>query len=151
MHTYFVESVLEHSWQVNATPGCFLPFNFGSNVAFGNYNDTVSWLFLACCCRSESERDLFCDLENPNDKWTCCRQKGKKKFVFLLLNIPNIQLLKIGIALVKITGSLQWRWDAIGLNPHLWKLPSVCDSCISMSCANSGPESLPLVVEIFPL
>jgi len=67
--------------------------------------------------------------------------KKTKKNDCLLLNISNIQLLKTGISWVKITGSLQWSWDAIGLNPHLWKLLSVCDSCVSMICANSGPES----------
>lgn len=67
--------------------------------------------------------------------------KKTKKKVFLLLNISNIQQLRIGISLVKITGSLQWRCGFSPIASHLWKLPSVCDSYISMICANSGPES----------
>lgn len=67
-------------------------------------------------------------------------KKRKKKSLFAFEPI-KYSAVENCYVLVKITGSLQWRWDAVELNPYLWKLPSVCDSYISVICTNSGPES----------
>lgn len=66
------------------------------------------------------------------------KREKKSLFAFELIKYSAVENCAV---LVKITRSLPWRWDAVGLNPYLWKLPSVCDSYISVICTNSGPES----------
>lgn len=137
-----VESVSEHASLLNTTPGCVLPFNFRNNIVFGDCKGTVSYLFFCLLLQGLDLTQFVLSL--GKSKWLKKKYPNRSRqkiIVFLLLNIwSNIQLLQIGASLVKITGSLQWRWDATGLNLHLWKLPSVCDSSVRMICASSGPE-----------
>lgn len=92
-------------------PGCFLSFNFGRNVDLATVKIPEVGFFLPVAARPGFKMICSVTWKIQMVKQLVADKKTKKRS-FLLLNIPSIQVLKTGISLVKITGSLQWRWDA---------------------------------------